>query len=145
MLFSKYHKSELAESAGNELGLKQCFEKMIQMQIIIYNSTFPPFILFLADRFYKHHQFLVLSVFFLIFFFLLSHPPPPNTIASYYAPNQKSLFSYYSDLQKVFFLIYVLVPHRAFCCDLGACILKSYLTEFQDSSGRCRLVWVNST
>lgn len=74
MLFSKYHKSELAESAGNELGLKQCFEKMIQMQIIIYNSTFPPFILFLADRFYKHHQFLVLSVFFLIFFFFFLFP-----------------------------------------------------------------------
>ena len=31
MLFSKYHKSELGESAGNELGLRQCFEKMIQM------------------------------------------------------------------------------------------------------------------
>lgn len=79
MLFSKYHKSELAESAGNELGLKQCFEKMIQMQIIIYNSTFPPFILFLADRFYKHHQFLVLSVFFSSFFFcfLIHLPTPP--------------------------------------------------------------------
>lgn len=78
MLFSKYHKSELAESAGNELGLKQCFEKMIQMQIIIYNSTFPPFILFLADRFYKHHQFLVLSVFFSSFFFAFSSTSPPR-------------------------------------------------------------------
>lgn len=134
MLFSKYHKSELAENAGNELGLKQCFEKMIQMQIII--QLFPHLSYSqqtdsINTISFWYFQFFSSS----FFFFLLSHPPPPIFQQVIMHLIRSPCFLTIVTC-KQFSFRFMFWHHIAFCCDLGACILESYLTEFQDSSGR---------